>query len=151
MDENTSQYELKPVIKAKWVTTKLILGIISIVLFVIIAFQSCVAGVGNALSNNGEVGGATGFIVALFLLVSGIIAVVARNSEKKTPWIIAAILLWLNYFFAKMLSGSYKDLVVWGFISFAFGVFYLFSAVRTKKGYFTVGIISAFYLTIALI
>lgn len=121
------------------------------VLFVLVAFQSCAVGVGNALSNNGEASGSFCFIVALYLLFTGIIAVAARKSVKKAPWIITAVLLWLNYFYAKIFAGSYSDLVIWGFLSFALGVFYLFSTVCTKKGYIIVGIISAAYLAIALI
>ena len=151
MDEDVIREEEKQEIKPKWVTAKLILGIISMVLFVLVAFQSCAAGVGNALSNNGEASGSFGFLVALNLLFTGIIAVAARKSVKKMPWIIATVLLWLNYFFAKMFGGSYSDLVIWGFLSFAIGVFYLFSAVRSKKGYIIVSVISAFYLIIALI
>ena len=151
MDENMPQIEEKKELQPRWVTAKLILGIISMVLFVLVAFQSCAAGVGNALSNNGESSGSFGFLVALNLLFTGIIAVAARKSVKKAPWIIATILLWLNYFYAKIFGGSYSDLVVWGFLSFAVGVFYLFSAVRSKKGYIIVGVISAVYLAIALI
>ncbi len=151
MNEYPFQPEEKQELKPKWVTAKLVLGIISMVLFVLVAFQSCAAGIGNALSNNGESSGSFGFLVALNLLFTGIIAVAARKSVKKIPWIIAAVLLWINYFYAKIFAGSYSDLVVWGFLSFALGVFYLFSAIRTKKGYIIVGVISAVYLAIALI
>ena len=34
-------------------TAKLVIGIISMVLFVLVAFQSCAAGLGNALADNG--------------------------------------------------------------------------------------------------
>ncbi len=151
MEENIPRIEEKQELQPKWVTAKLILGIISMVLFVLVSFQSCAAGLGNALSNNGEASGSFGFLVALNLLISGIIAVAARKSVKKLPWIITAVLLWLNYFYGKIFGGSYKDLVIWGFLSFVLGVFYLFSAVRTKKGYIIVGVVSAVYLAIALI
>ena len=134
--------ELKP----KWVTAKLVLGIISMVLFVFVTFQSCAAGLSNALTNSEEASGSFGFLVAVNLLVTGIIAVAARKSAQKTPWIISAILLWLNYFYAKVFGGSYGDLVIWGFLSFVLGAFYLLSAVRTKKGYIIVALISAIYL-----
>lgn len=151
MEESYTNVTEAQTLKPKWVTAKLILGIISMVLFALVAFQSCAAGLSNALSDNGEVSGSFGFLVALNLLVSGIIAVAARKSTNKLPWIIAAALLWLNYFFAKMFGGSYKDLVIWGFISFLIGVVYLLSSVRTKKGYIIVSILSAIYLAIALI
>ena len=136
--------------KPKWITAKLILGIIAMVLFVLVTFQSCAAGLGKAVVNNGEVSGSFGFLSALNLLFSGIIAVAARKSNKKTPWIIAAILLWLNLFYAKIFGGSYSDLEIWGFISFAIGVFYLLSCVHTPKGYIIVGVVSALYLLLSL-
>ncbi len=151
MEDSSAIIVEKPEIKAKWVTAKLVIGIVSMVLFGLVALQSCAAGLSNILADKGEVSGTFGFLVALNLLITGIIAVAARYSTRKTPWIIAAILLWLNYFFAKMFGGSYKDLVVWGFLSFVIGVFYLLSSVRTKKGIIIVLIISAIYLAIALI
>lgn len=42
-------------------TARLVIGIISMVLFVLITFQSCAAGVANTLSDNGEVSGSAGF------------------------------------------------------------------------------------------
>ena len=126
----------------KWITAKLIFGIISMVLFALVTFQSCAAGLGNILSDRGEVSGTFGFVVAFNLLISGIIAVAARNSSHKLPWIICAILLWLNLFFARVFAGSFSDLIFWGIISFLIGVFYLISSVRTVKGYIIVVVIS---------
>lgn len=151
MEELNTNASEKPVLQPKWVTAKLILGIISMVLFALVAFQSCAAGLSNILADKGEASGSFGFLVALNLLITGIMAVAARKSTRKIPWIIAAILLWLNYFYAKIFGGSYTDLVIWGFISFMIGVFYLLSSVRTKKGYIIVLLISAIYLAIALI
>ena len=48
-------------------TAKLVTGILSIILFVFVTFQSCAAGVGNALSANGEVSGTAGVMVAVCL------------------------------------------------------------------------------------
>ena len=54
-------------------TWKLVSGIISIVLFAFVMFQSCAAGISNSLAENGESGGSAGLIVAimveLFLLL----------------------------------------------------------------------------------
>lgn len=137
--------------KPKWVTARLIIGIISLVLFVLVAFQSCAAGIGNVLFSNGEMSGTFGFLVALNLLFTGIIAVVAHNSTSRVPWLIAAVLLWFNYFIAKMFRGSFTDLVIWGFVSFVIGTFYMFSAARSKKGYIVTGIVSIIYLIAALV
>lgn len=47
-------------------TWKLVSGIISIVLFAFVMFQSCAAGISNSLAENGESGGSAGLIVAIF-------------------------------------------------------------------------------------
>ena len=152
MEENavTQQPENQGELTPKWVTAKLILGIISMVIFAIVALQSCAVGVGNTFSNNGESSGSFGFLIALNLLITGIIAVVARKSVKKAPWVISAVLLCLNYLYAKLFSGSFSDLLIWGFICFALAAFYLLSTVRTKKGYIIVGIILAVALAIIM-
>ena len=49
-------------------TWKLVSGIISIVLFAFVMFQSCAAGISNSLAENGESGGSAGLIVAIILL-----------------------------------------------------------------------------------
>ena len=132
----------------KWVIAKLVLGILSFFLFVLVMFQSCAAGLGNALADNGEVSGSAGFLCAVNLLVSGLIAVIARKSVKKAPMIVAGVLLWLNLFYAKIMAGSYSDLVIWGYLSFIFGAVYLFSVMRTKKEYLITAIVGAVFLVL---
>ena len=59
-------------------TAKLVIGIISMVLFVLVAFQSCAAGLGNALADNGEVSGTSGMLLAFCMLIAGIVGVATR-------------------------------------------------------------------------
>lgn len=60
-------------------TWKLISGILSMVLFVLVAFQSCAAGVVNTLENNGGSSGSVGFFVAIMMLAGGIVSVITRK------------------------------------------------------------------------
>lgn len=62
-------------------TAKLVIGIISIVLFALISLQSCAAGLGNAIADNGENSGTSGVICALFMLIAGIIGIATRNGK----------------------------------------------------------------------
>ena len=64
-------------------TWKLVSGILSIVLFVFVAFQSCAAGIWNALSENGESSGSGGIDVAILMLSGGIVSVATRKSGDK--------------------------------------------------------------------
>lgn len=148
---NSVQTIQQQTLDPKCVTAKLVIGILSLVLFVIIALQSCAVGLGNALLSNGDSSGATGLVVAFNFLITGVIAVAARKAIKLTPWIISAALLWFSYFIGKMNQENFADLAVWGFISFAFGVFYLLSSVKTKRGFIISSIVSTIYLIIALI
>ena len=136
--------------KPKWVIGRTVLGILSIILFIFVAMQSCAAGLGNALSNNGEVGGSAGALCALNLLVAGLIVLVARKTVKKAPMIVAAVLMFLNLFYGMILAGSYADLQIWGVLSFIFGLVYLFSVLRKKKQWIIAGIISAVFFALVM-
>ena len=93
-------------------TWKLVSGILSIVLSVFVFFQSSIAGLSNALSENGESGGSAGLIVAICLLVGGITSIVTRNGGKKGA-IALIVIFGLGALFGFTLAGSYSDLVIW--------------------------------------
>ena len=58
-------------------TGRLVVGIISIVLFVLVSFQSCAAGISNTLSANGATSGTSGFILAVFMLTAGLVGILS--------------------------------------------------------------------------
>ena len=112
-------------------TTKLVIGIISIVLFLIISFQSCAAGIGNALSENGESSGSAGFFVALCMLVSGIVGICTRKSGgggyvSGGFYFVGGLIGITNY-------GSYSDLMIWSVLSFVFAAVFVVGGIYTKK------------------
>ena len=92
---------------------KLVSGILSIVLFVFVSFQSCAAGLANSLSENGEVSGSAGIIVAVLMLVGGIVSIATRHSEKKGGNIALIILFGLAALIGAACHGSFADLAVW--------------------------------------
>lgn len=101
-------------------TAKLVIGILSIVLFVLVGMQSCVAGVGNTMSNNGEMGGTAGLLVAICLLVAGIVAICTRKGGK--GGLVSAGFYLVGGVVGLLGAGSYGDLYVWSVLSIAFGV-----------------------------
>lgn len=111
-------------------TARMVVGIVSIVLFLIVALQSCAAGVGNALSQNGEVSGSAGIFLAICLLVAGIVSVAARSSRGGT---ITALCF---YAFGGLMgicnAGSYSDLKVWSVVSFIFAFILLLTLLKKK-------------------
>lgn len=94
-------------------TLKLILGILSIVLSVMVLFQSCAAGVANSLSENGEIGGSGGFVVAVGMLAGGIVMLATRKTEKRGGGIAGLILYGLAALIGFVSAGSYSDLYIW--------------------------------------
>lgn len=111
-------------------TWKLVSGIISIVLFAFVMFQSCAAGISNSLAENGESGGSAGLIVAIILLAGGIVSIATRNSSKGGN--IALIVLFaLGALCGFTMAGSYADLNVWAAWCLICAVF---AAVSLKKG-----------------
>ncbi len=92
---------------------KLVAGILSMILFVIVAFQSCAAGIVNTLEDNGEVSGSAGLIVAIFMLAGGIVSIATRKSVKKGGNIALIILFGLAALVGFANYGNYSDLAIW--------------------------------------
>lgn len=93
-------------------TWKLVSGILSIVLFFMVTFQSCAAGLGNALAENGEVSGSAGVIVAIMMLVGGIVSIATRSGGKGGN-IALIVLFGIGALFGFTLAGSFADLNIW--------------------------------------
>ena len=113
-------------------TWKLISGILSIVLFVFVSFQSCAAGISNTLEANGEVGGSAGIIVAILLLSGGIVSIATRNGGKGGN--IALIILYgLGALLGFALAGSYSDLKIWAGWCLVCTIFAVVALVKKPK------------------
>lgn len=111
-------------------TAKLIIGIISIVLCFFVLFQSCAAGIGNAISENGETSGSSGLIVAILMLVAGIVGICTRKSKgggiaTGIFYAIAGLVGISNY-------GSYSDLMVWSVLCFIFAIVFILGSILVK-------------------
>lgn len=133
---NFSESKINVVIekeKGTWSTGKLVIGIISIVLFAIVFLQSCAVGLGNTITDNGETSGTSGIFCALALLISGIVTVATRNAEKNGGSIASIIIYFLGYFVSFSNAGSYEDLKVWGVICFWFAIVHIVSIIIAKR------------------
>ena len=93
-------------------TWKLVSGILSIVLFAIVSFQSCAVGIGNTLQDNGEIGGSAGILVAIMLLAGGIVSIATRKGGKGGN-IALIVLFGLGALCGFTMGGSYSDLSLW--------------------------------------
>ena len=106
-------------------TMRLVIGIICVVLTLVIMFQSCVAGLGNALSDSGEMSGSAGIVLSIVLLISGIIGIAGRKSNGAT--ITAAVFFILGLLISQTSIGSFTDLKIWSYMSIIFGVLFIIS------------------------
>jgi hypothetical protein len=106
-------------------TSKLVIGIVSIVLALVVLFQSCAAGLGSALANNQDSSGGTGVFVAILYIVAGIVGIAARKSKGGA--IAATILYAITGIIGVTATGMFKDLLVWGVIAFIFAVVFAIS------------------------
>ena len=92
---------------------KLVSGIISIILFALVAFQSCAAGLSNTLSESGEVSGSAGIIVAILLLAGGIVSIATRNSAGKAGNVALIVMFALGALLGFTMAGTFSDLRIW--------------------------------------
>lgn len=113
-------------------TARLVIGIISMVLFVFVSFQSCAAGVGNALSENGETSGSAGLLIAFCLLIAGIVGVATRNKGKGGP-ITAGVIYAIGGISGLATNSTlYGDLKVWAVLSLIFAAVFILGAILQK-------------------
>lgn len=112
-------------------TCRLIIGIISCVLFLLISLQSCAAGLGNALQENGESSGSAGFMLALCMLVAGILGIACRKLK------VGSIVAGCFYAFGGLIGitnvGSYSDLQIWSILSFIFAIVFIATGIKQKE------------------
>ena len=113
-------------------TAILVIGIISIVLFAFVSFQSCAAGLGNAIADNGETSGSSGLLIAFCFLIAGIVGIATRN-KKKGGAITAGCFYALGGVVGIATSSSlYGDLKVWAVLSLIFAVVFILGGVKQK-------------------
>lgn len=94
-------------------TWKLVSGILSIVLFLVVAFQSCAAGVVDAIAGQGGTSGGAGILVGILMLSGGIVSISTRSSGKKGGDIALIVLYGLAALIGFAGYGVCKDLVIW--------------------------------------
>lgn len=114
-------------------TWKLVSGILSIVLFVFVAFQSCAAGMANTIGETGEVGGSGGIILAVLMLAGGIVSIATRKSEGKGGNIALIVLFGIAALLGFATAGSFGDLRIWAAWCLINAVLAIVALVKGKK------------------
>lgn len=113
-------------------TMRLIIGIFSILLSVIIGLQSIFAGLGEALFDPESYSGAAGFILGFSMLAAGIITIAARKTKGGT---ITSIVIYVlgGIVAAVNQSEIFGDLIIWTVVSFIFAVLLIISLFMKYK------------------
>lgn len=112
-------------------TVKLVIGILSCALMLIVVFQSCAAGVVTSIEQSNDLSGGAGIVFALVLLTAGITAIAGRNSKGGT--IGAGILYAIGAAIGLTSTGVFADLQVWGGISGIFALVFLLSIFSMRQ------------------
>lgn len=119
--------------KSTWAAGRLTIGIISMVLFIFITFQSCAAGFVNAVEGNNATSGSAGLFTAFMFLIAGIIGVCTKNSKGATGPIITAVFYFIGAFMTIGSGSTFGDLPIWGVLSALFGVFFVACGIRSVR------------------
>lgn len=117
----------------RWATGKHIFGIVSLVSTAILLYGVFSLGTEISMTEVSVIAGCR-VILAICFLVTGIIAIAARNSAKRFPWIVCSLLLFFGCFCAASQIKLGNDLLIWGLVSYLFGAFYLLSTARKPAG-----------------
>ena len=113
-------------------TWKLVSGILCIVLFMVVMFQSCAAGLSNAMEGSGEMSGTAGVFLAIMMLTGGIVSLATRKSNGKGGNIALIILFGLASIIGFAGKGSFSDLGIWAGWCLI-NVFFAFLSIFKKK------------------
>ena len=103
------------------------------ILFVLVAVQSCAAGMVNALEDNGGTSGTMGIFVGILLLAGGIVSVATRKSQGKGGNIALVILFGLAALIGFAGYGNYGDLVIWAFWCLINAILAVVAIIKNKK------------------
>lgn len=115
--------------------TKLVVGILQMVLAAFILFQSCAIGASHAMENKtNDSGGTVGLIVAALFLVCGIVYVATRNSQGLGGDIAGLVLMIIAWILGITNAHDYGDLQIWGWLALIIGlVFFVWHLMLNKK------------------
>lgn len=116
---------------------KLISGIISILLVLIILLQSFVVGIFNTiytkLLGSAESSGTVGIVVAVLLLIAGIASIAVRKRETKKAYTLLIVLFELATMIGYAGAGNNTGLVIWATWCFTCFIVAVFGMVKVLK------------------
>lgn len=112
-------------------TWRLVSGILTLVFAALALFQSCAAGVSNALTDSNDLGGSAGLLVSLLMIAGGIVSIAARQGKRGSN-IAIAILFGLAALLGTTNTAVFADLKVWAAWCLICCVIAIYAAARGK-------------------
>ena len=116
---------------------KLVSGIISILLVLVILLQSFVVGIFNTiytkLLGSTESSGTVGIVVSVLLLIAGITSIAVRKRETKKAYTVLIVLFELATMIGYVGAGNNTGLVIWATWCFACFVVAVFGMIKVLK------------------
>lgn len=100
--------------------TRFIISIVTMIFSFFIIFQSCAAGIYNALESNNQSSGTAGVFLCICWWVAGVVNVAKRASRQYAK--IAAVAYLIAGLIGLLLAGGFSDLMIYGFASLVFAV-----------------------------
>jgi len=101
---------------------KLVTGIISIVICVIMLLQSCAITFADALAKQRSISGAAGIFIAILILAIGVISITTRNKGAKGGCVAIVFISIIACYVGYINSDDFKDLIIWSIWCGAMGV-----------------------------
>lgn len=115
-------------------TPRLIVGIVSIVVSVMVLMQSCaVAGLGAFVSEEAMTDGMGGMLIAFLMLIAGIVDVATRKTLGKAGFVVSIVAYVLAALVGFVFCSTYSDLAVYAGICLAFAVVDIAVLVKRRK------------------
>lgn len=114
-------------------TWKLVAGILSILSFILVSFQSCAVGIFDAIENEGSTSGSIGLIVAILLLVGGIVSISVRNAKGKGGDISILIIFGIAATIGFTGYQNYSDLIIWSIWCLINALLALVDMIKNKR------------------
>lgn len=114
--------------------TKLVVGILQIVISAVIVFQSTTVGIAHAMENPNNAGSTAGTLTAIIFLITGVVYIATKESPKLGGDIAGLIMMLTAWIFAINNARDYSDLQIWGWLAFIIGVgFFVWHLIASKK------------------
>lgn len=95
-----------------------VIGVLSILLFIVDEFDSCAVELGNILGGGNKFSGTAGMVLGLFMLVAGIVSLCSKKYRGRR--IVSIILYSVAAFIGHCNIESYSQVKIWVIVNIAF-------------------------------